>query len=83
MTVKYNYKCSLCSHEYLEIRAADEPQFFTKCNSCKNGNYVEESVEVISEKVERLEAAEESLVPEVTRETLIAAGELMQFEPTE
>lgn len=58
MTVKYNYKCSLCSHEYLEMRASDEPQFFVKCNSCKEGDYVEESVEVISETVERASAPE-------------------------
>ncbi len=53
MTVKYNYKCSLCSHEYLEMRAADEAQFFVKCGACKDGDYVEESTEVISETVER------------------------------
>ena len=54
MTVKYNYKCSLCSFEYLEQRASFESQFFGKCHSCKDGDYVEESVEVISEVPERV-----------------------------
>jgi hypothetical protein len=68
MTVKYNYKCPLCLHTYMEMRAAEEPQFFTKCNSCGDSDYTEESVEVISETVERLETPEliiEEIVEEI------------------
>jgi hypothetical protein len=54
MTVKYNYKCSSCEATYLEMRAAEEPQFFTICNACGIGNYEETSTEVISETVERV-----------------------------
>lgn len=64
MTVKYNYKCSLCSHEYLEQRASFETQFFAKCHSCKNGDYVEESVEVISEVPERVGPPEVEVLEE-------------------
>jgi hypothetical protein len=41
MTIQYKYACSECSHEYIEQRAKTEPQYFTKCNSCGNGDYVE------------------------------------------
>jgi hypothetical protein len=52
----------------MEMRAAEEPQFFTKCNSCGDSDYTEESVEVISETVERLETPEliiEEIVEEI------------------
>ena len=54
MTVKYNYKCSSCEATYLEMRAAEESQFFTTCQACGVGAYEEISIEVISETVERL-----------------------------
>lgn len=54
MTVKYNYKCSSCEVTYLEMRAAEESQFFTTCQACGVGTYEEISIEVISETVERV-----------------------------
>lgn len=56
MTVKYTYECPACNHAYTEQRAADESAFFTTCNSCKLAEYVEKSVDIISETVERYEA---------------------------
>ena len=46
MTVKYEYKCSLCGHEYVEQRGATEPQFFSDCNKGDGGTYelVQETV---------------------------------------
>jgi hypothetical protein len=58
MTIKYNYKCSSCEATYLEMRAAEEPQFFTTCQACDAGTYEETSTEVISETVERVSGAE-------------------------
>jgi peptide subunit release factor 1 (eRF1) len=58
MTVKYNYKCSSCETTYLEMRAAEESQFFTTCQACFAGTYEETSVEVISETVERVAGPE-------------------------
>ena len=52
MTVKHNYQCAACKHDYTETRAADESAFFTKCVVC-GADYVEVSSEVISETVER------------------------------
>lgn len=49
MTVKYNYKCFSCEHNYLEQRAASDPQFFTICHACGVGAYEEISVEVIAD----------------------------------
>jgi len=33
---KYDYKCTICSHEYYEIRDEEHPQWFTDCpvNNC-------------------------------------------------
>lgn len=56
MTVKYNYKCSVCAAVYLEMRAADEPQIFTDCQACGKGIYTEILRTVISETVERFTA---------------------------
>lgn len=39
MTVRYDYKCSTCGHEYTEQRGAVEPQFFTDCNKGDGGTY--------------------------------------------
>jgi peptide subunit release factor 1 (eRF1) len=39
MTIRYEYKCSTCGHEYVEQREENDPQFFTSCNSCNNGKY--------------------------------------------
>ena len=54
MTVKYNYKCSSCEATYLEMRAAEESQFFTTCQACGVGAYEETSTEIISETIERV-----------------------------
>jgi len=39
MAVRYEYKCDLCGHEYLEQREATQSQFFIKCNRGDGGNY--------------------------------------------
>ena len=38
--IKYDYKCEVCFHEYVEQRGIGEDAYFTKCNiaGC-NGNY--------------------------------------------
>jgi len=41
MTVKYEYVCETCGHEYTEQRGASEPQFFSTCNKCGTGSYSE------------------------------------------
>ena len=56
MTVKYTYECPACNHEYIEKRAAGESPFFTTCNLCKSAEYLEKSVNVISQTVERDES---------------------------
>lgn len=38
---KYLYVCPNCAHPYEEIRVENEPQYFTRCNSCKAADYVE------------------------------------------
>jgi len=53
MTVKYIYDCSNCGNDYIEMRAANENQFFEICSACKIGRYVEISTEIISEEIER------------------------------
>jgi hypothetical protein len=53
MTVKYTYDCPNCGNDYIEMRAASENQFFEMCSACKIGKYIEVSVEIISEEVER------------------------------
>lgn len=57
MTVKYNYECSICKHNYIEVRAAEESPFFTTCNSCHEGEYTETSNEVLAAEVERTPGA--------------------------
>lgn len=54
MTVKYEYKSTCCGHEYMEMRAADEPMFFPICNKCKIANYELVNETVLSETVERV-----------------------------
>ena len=66
MTVKYNYKCLMCSHNYVEVRAAEETPFFTTCNSCGNGEYEEISSEILAAKVER--TLGESVIEEPTND---------------
>ena len=41
MTIKYEYKCEVCLHSYIEQRANSETQFVVKCNSCGAGDYKE------------------------------------------
>ena len=53
MTVKYEYKSACCGHEYVEMRAADEPMFFPVCNSCGNADYELVTETVLSLTVER------------------------------
>jgi hypothetical protein len=48
----------MCKHNYVEVRAAEETQFFTTCNSCGKGEYAETSSEVLAAEVERVAAPE-------------------------
>lgn len=52
MTVKYEYKCSNCGHEYVEQRGASEPQFFTDCNKGDGGTYDLVQETVIADQIE-------------------------------
>lgn len=40
MAVKCEYKCSNCSHDYVEIRDDGTEPFFTNCNRSCGGTYV-------------------------------------------
>lgn len=40
MTVKYEYKCDICGHDYAEQRGAQQEAFFTTCNKGDGGNYI-------------------------------------------
>lgn len=40
MTVKYDYKCETCGHDYAEQRGAQQEAFFTTCNRGDGGSYV-------------------------------------------
>lgn len=39
MTIRYEYECDSCGHDYVEQRNESDPQFFTTCNSCGVGTY--------------------------------------------
>ena len=40
IVIKYEYKCDVCSHDYVEQRGIDEDAYFTKCNvSGCSGDY--------------------------------------------
>jgi hypothetical protein len=39
MTIKCEYKCNTCSHDYIEQRNDGEGQFFTDCNRGCGGTY--------------------------------------------
>jgi hypothetical protein len=30
--IKYEYKCNICNHDYIEQRGSGENAYFTKCN---------------------------------------------------
>lgn len=53
MTVKFEYKCNYCTKEYIEQRAAEEPQFTVDCEVCKQGQFIEVNQIVISDTIER------------------------------
>ena len=38
---RYEYKCPLCKHDYVEQRSLEESQIVTKCNDCGNADYEE------------------------------------------
>lgn len=52
MTVKYEYKCSICGHEYVEQRGATEAAFFTDCNKGDGGTYDLVAETVIADTIE-------------------------------
>lgn len=52
MTVKYEYKCSVCSHAYTEQRGATEPQFFSDCNKGDGGIYELVQETIIADEIE-------------------------------
>lgn len=60
MTVKYEYKCDICGHVYLEQRGADEPQFFNDCNKGDGGTYELVSETTLADQIEAVP------IPEVT-----------------
>jgi DNA-directed RNA polymerase subunit RPC12/RpoP len=34
MTIRYTYNCPSCGVDYLEQRAVDQPQVYSKCSRC-------------------------------------------------
>lgn len=54
MTIKFEYKCNNCEHDYIEQRGNDEPNpFFSVCHNCKIGTYVETNQVILSSEPER------------------------------
>lgn len=54
MTIRYEYKCNKCLHEYAEQRGNDELEpIFSICHFCKEGVYEETSKEILSLETER------------------------------
>ena len=42
MTTRYEYKCDVCGHNYIEQRGDNELDiFFIKCLACATGDYQE------------------------------------------
>lgn len=59
MTIRYQYKCDACEHNYVEQRGNDEPNpYFSTCHSCGAGSYEEVSKEVLAPEPERVPAPE-------------------------
>ena len=41
MTTRYEYNCNQCGADYIEQRKDTDAQFFTSCQACSSGTYVE------------------------------------------
>ena len=65
MTIKYEYQCNNCQHNYIEQRGNDEPNpYFVICNSCGNGEYQEINKTILAAEPERLSAPIENIIEE-------------------
>lgn len=53
MTIKFIYQCPKCFHNYIEQRVQGEPPIFTRCNNCREEDYIEINQEILSNNVER------------------------------
>lgn len=63
MTIKFEYKCNACSHDYIEQRGQDEPNpYFSTCHSCKIGIYEETFKTVLTPEPERSVVVEEQSI---------------------
>lgn len=62
MTVKFEYLCDACGHDYVEQRAAEESPFFTSCHVCGN-DYKEVAQTILAEEVERVAAPAVEEIP--------------------
>jgi hypothetical protein len=71
--IKYDYKCELCSLDYVEQRGLGEDAYFTKCTmpSC-DGNF---------QLVNQTESTYEQEIPDPVVEEVIDTTEVI--EPTE
>ena len=80
MTIRYEYKCSKCLHEYVEQRGQDEPNpYFSTCHSCKDGEYEETNQEILSEEPERVSGPiVETVIEEVIPEVVIPPEEITE-----
>lgn len=54
MTIRYVYECNSCGSDYVEQRGNEELNpFFSTCQSCGSGEYIEVSHEILSLETER------------------------------
>lgn len=68
MTIKFEYKCNNCFHDYAEQRGNDEPNpYFTTCHSCGVGTYEETAQTVLAPEPERA-SGPEIIAPEISSE---------------
>jgi hypothetical protein len=37
---RYEYLCNQCNREYIEVKEANQPQFFIDCGRCSNGKLI-------------------------------------------
>ena len=66
MTTQYKYQCDKCDANYLEQRKDAESQFFTICNVCNAGTYVEISSTFLEPDELPVEIIDEPTVVETT-----------------
>ena len=55
MTTRYEYNCNQCGADYIEQRKDTDAQFFTSCQACSSGTYVEITCDSVYSEVPTLD----------------------------